>query len=183
MSVETTLEERGTRYGKFDGHAAITQTLKDVLRTHEKWASLSASQKEALEMVMHKVGRIMNGDPSYVDNWHDIAGYATLVEKELNVVEERAADKEELFVEGYNADGVILWSQLRSSFTLRDAMDEFYRTERLDRIYIDHDIFYTRKQHEAYAQHLSQLNEAQAQAQTPTITIEGSRLRDFLRGL
>lgn len=34
-------------------------------------------------MIQHKIARILNGGKSHVDNWHDIAGYATLVENEL----------------------------------------------------------------------------------------------------
>jgi hypothetical protein len=40
--------------------------------------------KEALDMVAHKIGRILNGDPTYTDSWHDIAGYSKLVEDELS---------------------------------------------------------------------------------------------------
>jgi hypothetical protein len=32
---------------------------------------------------MHKVARILNGDPDYADSWRDIIGYARLVEKRL----------------------------------------------------------------------------------------------------
>jgi len=34
-------------------------------------------------MVAHKLGRIVNGDPNYVDSWTDIIGYTRLVEKRL----------------------------------------------------------------------------------------------------
>ncbi len=54
------------------------------MRTREGWIRLSFSQREALEMIAHKIGRILNGDPDYADSWHDIAGYAKLVEDELN---------------------------------------------------------------------------------------------------
>ena len=83
LIVETTLEERGKRYGTFQGHAEITQDLKHVMRIHKGWSKLSYSQREALEMIAHKIGRILNGDPNYADSWHDIAGYATLVDKQL----------------------------------------------------------------------------------------------------
>lgn len=81
--VNSTLTERGSRYGDFGGHSAITQALKDVMRDTDGWRRLNPSQKESLEMVAHKIGRILNGDPNYDDSWHDIAGYAVLVEKEL----------------------------------------------------------------------------------------------------
>ena len=82
-TVDATLTERAKRYGDFKGHAAITQTLKRAMASHEGWGRLADDQKEALEMIAHKIGRILNGDANYRDSWHDIAGYATLVEKRL----------------------------------------------------------------------------------------------------
>jgi len=35
-------------------------------------------------MVVHKISRILNGNPNNIDSWHDIVGYASLVEKRLN---------------------------------------------------------------------------------------------------
>jgi hypothetical protein len=81
------LAERGKRYGKFADHAKITQDLKDVMHACPKWAALTPSQKEALEMVAHKIGRILNGDPNYDDSWVDVAGYSKLVADELQGVE------------------------------------------------------------------------------------------------
>ena len=83
-AVDTTLAERGSRYGKFTGHAEITQTLKCVMQHQKNWDRLQDDQKEALEMIAHKIGRILNGDPNYADSWHDIAGYAKLVDDRLN---------------------------------------------------------------------------------------------------
>jgi hypothetical protein len=85
-SIAATLDERGKRYGKFTGHASVTQKLKDVMYTHNDWAGwepLANDQKEALEMIAHKIGRILNGDPNYADSWIDIAGYAKLVADRL----------------------------------------------------------------------------------------------------
>lgn len=83
-SISDTLEERGKRYGPFKGHAAITQLIKDDMKARGGWARLSDSQKEALEMIAHKIGRILNGDPNYDDSWVDIAGYAQLIVDQLN---------------------------------------------------------------------------------------------------
>jgi hypothetical protein len=80
------LAERGNRYGEFKGHAEVTQRLKlvlaDELGRREK--VLADDQQEALDMIFHKIGRIVNGDPNYADSWHDIAGYAKLVDDRLN---------------------------------------------------------------------------------------------------
>ncbi len=81
--VDKTLVERGARYGEFDEHAQISQRLKSCMFNSPKWHQLDDDQKEALEMVAHKIARILNGDPDYTDNWHDIGGYVRLVEKRL----------------------------------------------------------------------------------------------------
>jgi hypothetical protein len=83
-TTEALITERGRRYGKFKDGAEIMQSLKDVMRDVDGWNNLTASQKEALDMIQHKIGRILNGDPTYDDSWKDIAGYATLIVNELN---------------------------------------------------------------------------------------------------
>lgn len=83
MSIDNTLNERGTRYGDFVSHARITQNIKQAMYDSPNWNELSADKKECLEMIAHKVGRILNGDTNYIDSWHDIIGYARLVEQTL----------------------------------------------------------------------------------------------------
>lgn len=89
QSVTATLTERGKRYGTFTGHAEISQQLKAVMRSYEakRGCDLSPDQREALEMIAHKIARVLNGDPDYADSWHDIAGYAQLVADRLNGIE------------------------------------------------------------------------------------------------
>lgn len=97
QTLDNVLEERGSRYGKFDGHSMISQTLKlvmqggakafnaqgDIVDVKTNWQTLVPSQKEALEMIAHKIGRILNGDPTYDDSWVDIGGYSQLIVDEL----------------------------------------------------------------------------------------------------
>jgi len=79
--LDTMLTERGKRYGDFADHARVTQ---DILRAlFAEAPQLTNVHREALHMIAHKLGRIVCGDPDYVDSWHDIAGYARLVEKHL----------------------------------------------------------------------------------------------------
>jgi hypothetical protein len=84
-SVGIILAERGTKYGNFIDHARITQDLKGVMGEFllDQGKRLDDDQIEALEMIFHKIGRILNGDPNYADSWIDIAGYATLVANRL----------------------------------------------------------------------------------------------------
>ena len=81
--IDEILKERGARYGKFSGHAAISQNLKEVVSDAEGSHRLTPSQREAVSMICHKMARILNGDPNHVDSWADISGYAQLIVKQL----------------------------------------------------------------------------------------------------
>jgi hypothetical protein len=90
-NVDATLQERGNRYGSFDRQARIVQNIKRAYGTAgSKYYDLADDQREALEMIAGKISRILNGDPNYTDSWHDIAGYARLVEERLIKDEEDA---------------------------------------------------------------------------------------------
>jgi hypothetical protein len=78
-NVNEMLAGREARYGSFEGHAEISQALKRAMQKAPNWSKLTDVQKEGLEMVQHKIARMLNGDPSYLDNIIDIVGYSTLV--------------------------------------------------------------------------------------------------------
>jgi hypothetical protein len=83
--VDETLDARAQDYGTFRDGAAMMQGIKRLLaehaRVHDK--TFADDQWEALEMIVHKIGRIVNGNPDKVDSWVDIAGYATLIADRL----------------------------------------------------------------------------------------------------
>ena len=81
--LEETLKERGNRYGDFSDHAVIAQNIQDVMRAGDGWQRLDAAKRQALTVIADKIARILSGDPEYSDNWHDIQGYAKLVEERL----------------------------------------------------------------------------------------------------
>ena len=82
--INAILKERGKRYGAFEEHARIAQAIKTAMRDSPNWQGLSDDKRECLEMLAHKIGRILNGDPEYKDNFVDIAGYAQLVANVLS---------------------------------------------------------------------------------------------------
>jgi hypothetical protein len=82
--IDKTLAERGNRYGTLAENGALAQNLKSVMHRSPKWHVLSSDKAEALDMIASKISRILVGDPNYADNWHDIIGYAKLVEDKLN---------------------------------------------------------------------------------------------------
>ena len=88
-NITQTLEERGNRYGKFTGHSEITIALKNVIHIEllKREKILPDDMTEALHMICHKIGRIINGNENYDDSWIDIAGYAQLVADRLRGIE------------------------------------------------------------------------------------------------
>lgn len=95
MTIKDTLEQRQKTHGNFEDHADLAQALKAECSeaAHSTkvgstcsapvryYRGLDAVQAESLDMILHKIARIIVGDPSEADHWHDIAGYATLVEQ------------------------------------------------------------------------------------------------------
>jgi hypothetical protein len=81
--IDATLAERGARYGQFKNHAIIAQSIQDAMRAPAGWIELASDQKQALTVIADKIARMLNGDPNYLDNWHDIIGYAKLVEARM----------------------------------------------------------------------------------------------------
>ena len=108
MSIQDTLQERGNRYGDFSDHAKIAQDLQAVMQGATTgrvpfeeggatpWLLLSPVQRQALTVIADKIARILSGDPNYADNWHDIQGYAKLVEERLPVPAEAAPANDNL---------------------------------------------------------------------------------------
>ena len=81
--VSSTLASRADTHGSFIENGKLMQDLKDKCRDAPNWYKLTPHQREAVDMICHKLGRILCGNPNHSDHWHDIAGYATLVDKLL----------------------------------------------------------------------------------------------------
>jgi hypothetical protein len=88
-SVAATLAQRGSRYGDFTDHARVCQSFKSCAiiampaNSGRGFENLDDVAKQAIEVIFDKIARILTGDPNYDDNWHDIQGYAKLVEDRL----------------------------------------------------------------------------------------------------
>lgn len=84
-ALSVTLSSRANKYGDFADVARISEKLLNAARSEpEFWAKLDDTKKEGVKLILHKIARAMSGDPEYTDNWHDIAGYAKLVEDRCN---------------------------------------------------------------------------------------------------
>ena len=81
--VSKTLNERQSVYGDFADVADATQKMEDILIEMPSYNKSSSDKREAAHMILQKLARAFSGDPDYEDNWHDIQGYAKLVEDNL----------------------------------------------------------------------------------------------------
>lgn len=83
-ATKETLEARAKNYGVFAQQAMLAQHLKEDVRQHPNWKTMNHDSREAIDMVLHKIARVVNGNENYADSWHDIGGYARLVEERIN---------------------------------------------------------------------------------------------------
>lgn len=79
MQIDDILLQREQQYGNFFSRSKISQDFKSLIHNGLSYKSLKPDQKEALEMIATKVGRIVNGNPDFLDSWIDIQGYCQLV--------------------------------------------------------------------------------------------------------
>ena len=79
--VEEILKERKNTHGQFHDQALVAQRLKCAANDGIIICNteLTDVEKEAIDMILHKIARVIAGDPHFEDHWSDIAGYATLV--------------------------------------------------------------------------------------------------------
>jgi len=77
--INKVLEERGKNYGDFNDFSELFMDFHKVCKKSKSISKCTPIQKVSLYMILHKITRIINGDPSYIDSWVDITGYAQLV--------------------------------------------------------------------------------------------------------
>lgn len=82
-AVDATLAQRATTYGPFSEVARVSQAIQDAIASGPAYAHMDPDAREALQLIASKIARLTCGDPRHVDSWHDIGGYARLVEVRL----------------------------------------------------------------------------------------------------
>ena len=86
--IEEVLNQRHATYGSFTKNAEVSQMMKYFMTQGTNYKQMPMAHREALEMIVHKIARIVNGDPNYIDNWIDICGYSQLVIEEIKSYDE-----------------------------------------------------------------------------------------------
>jgi hypothetical protein len=83
FEIDKTLLQRCKVYGDIAETAEIDIALSEVMRKTQGWKDLSDIQIHCLNQINVKIARILNKGQKHKDNWHDIQGYAKLVEDSL----------------------------------------------------------------------------------------------------
>lgn len=104
MTIDQTLAERGKTYGPFREKAKTVQALIDVVIHEPGWERLAADQKQCIMVCFDKFARAIHGDPNHRDNFHDVVGYAKLVDDRMAADEyERGKASERAIPEDWKA--------------------------------------------------------------------------------
>jgi hypothetical protein len=82
LPVNEILLQRGGVHGSFADNASILQSFLANATHWGNWENLTEVEKTALWLILHKIARILSGNPHFDDHWADIAGYAELVRKD-----------------------------------------------------------------------------------------------------
>ena len=90
---DETIAARQKTHGDFAYNAFLMQKFKDGFRAEPGWKKLSPVQREVFDMFALKLSRILTGDPTNADHWHDVCGYARLAELALITNPEDRAKK------------------------------------------------------------------------------------------
>lgn len=72
------LSTREASHGSYTETAHVAQELKGLVVSRPNYTKLNHRQRESLDLIATKIGRILAGDPNFKDHWDDIAGYAKL---------------------------------------------------------------------------------------------------------
>jgi hypothetical protein len=68
---------RDEQHGGMEAVGSLAQAMKWTMRRAYNWQRMDAGHREALDMIQHKIARILSGaDPHDPQLWEDVAGYA-----------------------------------------------------------------------------------------------------------
>jgi len=74
--MSTVVPDRDHQHGGMEAVGYVAQGIKRAMRLSRNWDRLSPGRQEALDMVAHKIARVLSGaDPHDPQHWEDLAGY------------------------------------------------------------------------------------------------------------
>jgi len=88
QNIDTILSTREMTHGSYVEQSTASQTLKRLCEQARNWDQMPCYMRESVHLIQQKVARIICGDPFERDHWVDIMGYAALVLRELDRLQE-----------------------------------------------------------------------------------------------
>lgn len=82
-NIDAILSERQKTHGDFASVANTYARFQRIYRNADGYKNMTRSQKLALDMIAVKISRMLNGNANDPQHAEDIAGYATLIVREL----------------------------------------------------------------------------------------------------
>lgn len=76
--TQDTLHAKEASHGPYRDQARFSQLLKGIVHKHKNWNGIPGEQKEAIDVILMKVSRIIAGNHDEPDHYLDISGYAML---------------------------------------------------------------------------------------------------------
>jgi hypothetical protein len=71
------IPNRDEQHGGMEAVGSLSQSMKIPIHHGANWYLLTPGEQEALDMIAHKIARILSGaDPHDPQHWEDVAGYA-----------------------------------------------------------------------------------------------------------
>ena len=77
------VDHRAETHGDFASNAKVSQKLKTVVRESAHYENLTYEEREAIDMILHKIARIVSSRVHFIDHWRDLIGYSELVVRKL----------------------------------------------------------------------------------------------------
>lgn len=88
QNIDTILSTRETTHGSYVDQSMASQALKRHCEGGDNWEQMPCYMRESIHLIQQKIARIIYGDPFERDHWVDIMGYAALVLRELDRLQE-----------------------------------------------------------------------------------------------
>ena len=88
QNIDNILSARETTHGSYVEQSTASQTLKRLCEQARNWDQMPCYMRESVHLIQQKIARIICGDPWEKDHWVDIMGYAALVLRELDRLQE-----------------------------------------------------------------------------------------------
>lgn len=74
------IPNRDHQHGGIDAVGNVAQNIKAAIRSGQNWHRLTNGEREALDMIAHKLARVLSGaNPHDTEHWEDLAGYPQAV--------------------------------------------------------------------------------------------------------